>query len=188
MKISRFNRVLADNTVQCKTFCLTFFERTLQKPFHAPVRVVSLRETFDFDIYEVASFIEYQRATSLSLIKEEILWKENLHPDHFSDCLPGIRRQFVTDIGKGCKINCAGPREVKRNWETTYFPSKKRWVERKDKVCSRENDVTWQEGRSIWKANFISYTLKSLREWEDQSGKQFSFLFELYASYIEFLY
>ena len=40
-----------------------FFERPLQKPFHAPVRVVSLRETFDFDIYEVASFIEYQRAT-----------------------------------------------------------------------------------------------------------------------------
>ena len=42
---------------------LDFFERPLQKPFHAPARVVSLWETFDFDIYEVASFIEYQRAT-----------------------------------------------------------------------------------------------------------------------------
>ena len=67
----------------------------------------------------------------------------------------------------------------------------------KDKVCSRENDVTWQEGRPIWKANFISCTLKSVRasyiadkvcsrEWEDQSGKQFSFLIKMYASHIAY--
>ena len=33
VKISRTNRVLADNTVQCKIFCLTFFWKTAAKAF-----------------------------------------------------------------------------------------------------------------------------------------------------------
>ena len=53
-----------------------FFERTLQKPFHAPVRVVSLRETFDFDIYEVASFIEFREPPNYLWSKKKYFEKK----------------------------------------------------------------------------------------------------------------
>ena len=48
-----------------------------------------------------------------------------------------IKAQFVTDIGKGCKINCAGRQDIE---ETSYF----RFFSEKmkeDKVRSEVSDV-----------------------------------------------
>ena len=53
--------------------------------------------------------------------------------------------QFVTDIGKGCKINSLGRQdieEIERQPILISFPSLGGGKDERDKVCSEVSDVT----------------------------------------------
>ena len=63
-------------------------------------------------------------------------------------CVFGIKAQFVTDIGKGCKINCLGRQDIEEIESQLIFISfpllgKRGEKMKRDKVCSEEvSDVT----------------------------------------------
>ena len=89
----------------------------MQRSFHALDRVASLEGIFDFDIYE-QSLLNIKAPSnylwsksSRTLIGKFEFWSAGYNFHLGGVCW--IKAQFVTDIGKGCKINCSGRQDIK---------------------------------------------------------------------------